>query len=164
MTKEDRKIVRDRMRYTKNKLSSTLAIAAIVFNVFYFVSIYKSDVGTYYYQILVGADIVYNLLFMLIAFLSSEGVKNYKMGYSFVLLIIGVLQVGRILLIPMQAHEATITVSDVTTQVMSDKQFMWVVAWLALSALCCVLAAITSFCRNCALASHMKALSKEKAA
>ena len=38
--------------------------------------------GNYYYTILVGASILYNLVFMLAAFLSSEGVKNYKIGYD----------------------------------------------------------------------------------
>ncbi len=163
MTKEERIIRKDRMRYTKNTLGSSLAIAAILFNVFYFVSIYKSDVGNFYYQMLVGASIVYNLLFMLIVFLASEGVKNYKIGYSFVLLIIGVLQVGRIFILPMKAHEATIVLSNETIQVMSDKQFMWIIVWLSLSALCCVASAFVSFCRSCSLKAHMKSLEKNAA-
>ena len=77
---DDRIVKRDRMRYTKNTLSSTLALLGIVFDVLYFVSIYQSDVGTYYYNILIGASVLYNLIFMLMAFLSSEGVKNYKPG------------------------------------------------------------------------------------
>ena len=82
----DKSIATDRMRYTKNTASSRLALLAIVFNVFFFVSIYKSDVGTYYYTILIGASIIYNLVFMLAAFLASEGVKNYKRGYSWLLI------------------------------------------------------------------------------
>ena len=104
MTNEDRMIQRDRMRFVKNKLSANLAILAIVFNVFYFVNIYRSDVGSYYYTIIIGADIVYNLLFMLAAFLASEGVKNYKINYSWLLIVIGVLQIARIFIIPMRAH------------------------------------------------------------
>lgn len=78
MTSEERTIQRDRMRFIKNSLASNLALLGIVLNVFYFVSLYKSDVGTYYYNILIGASIVYNLVFMLAVFLSSEGVKNYN--------------------------------------------------------------------------------------
>ena len=37
----------DRMRYTKNTTSSRLAILAIVFDVLFFISLYKSDVGNY---------------------------------------------------------------------------------------------------------------------
>lgn len=75
---DDALIQKDRMRYIKNKLSSNLCLLAILLDVFFFVSIYKSDVSTYYYNILVGGSIIYNLLFMLLAFLSSEGVKEYS--------------------------------------------------------------------------------------
>ena len=163
MTKEDRAVRKDRLRYTKNSLSSGFALAAIVFNVLYFVSIYRSDVGSWYYQALTGASIVYNLLFMLIVFLSSEGVKNYKMGYSFVLLVIGALQVARIFILPTKAHEASITLMGEQVQVMQDKQFIWIVIFLSASALCCLAAAVTSFCKNCALASHMASLKKKAA-
>ena len=67
-TADDKYVRVDRMRYEKNKLSSTLAILSIVLNALFFVSIYKSDVGVWYYSILVGASIVYNLLFMMIVF------------------------------------------------------------------------------------------------
>ena len=74
----DEKTVRlDRMRYAKNSFSSGFALLAILFNVFFFISLYESDVGNYYYNILIGASILYNLIFMLAAFLCSEGVINY---------------------------------------------------------------------------------------
>ena len=94
---EDRFIQRDRMRFTKNTLSSGLALLAILFNVLYFVSIYKSDVGSYYYNIRMGASVLYNLLFMLVVFLCSEGVKSYKSSFAWVLLVIGALQSAHLL-------------------------------------------------------------------
>ena len=109
----------DRMRYTKNTRSSGLALLSILFNVLYFVSIYASDVGSWYYTILIGASIVYNLLFMLMAFLASEGVKNYKIGYAYLLLGIGVGQIARIFILPMKAYHATVTISKVTYSVMA---------------------------------------------
>ena len=48
----------DRMRYTKNTASSRMALLAIVFDVLFFVSIYKSDVGTHYYTILDRKSVV----------------------------------------------------------------------------------------------------------
>ena len=75
-SKNDALVKKDRLRFTKNKLSSSLTLLAIVFNALYFVCIYKSDVGSYYYQYMMGISVVYNLLFMLIAFLASEGVKS----------------------------------------------------------------------------------------
>ena len=92
---EEKSIRLDRMRYTKNTLASTLAVLAILFNVFYFISIYESNVGSWYYNILIGASILYNLVFMLAAFLSSEGIKNYKIGYSYAMIVLGVLQIVR---------------------------------------------------------------------
>ena len=84
----DEKTIRlDRMRYTKNSAASGLALAAILFDVFYFISIYESNVGSWYYNILMGASILYNLVFMLAAFLSSEGIKNYKIGYGYAMIV-----------------------------------------------------------------------------
>lgn len=42
---DDRTIERDRMRFTRNTLSSNLVLLAILFNVFYFINIYKSDIN-----------------------------------------------------------------------------------------------------------------------
>ena len=69
-------IKKDRLRFTKNVLSSNLTLLAIVFNALYFVSIYKSDVGSYYYTWMIGISVVYNLLFMLAAFLSPAEEGN----------------------------------------------------------------------------------------
>ena len=99
---EERTIKLDRLRYTKNTASSRLVYLAILLDVFFFVSIYKSDVGSYYYNILIGASILYNLIFMLAAFLASEGVKNYKKGYTWLLMALGAIQVARIFIIPVE--------------------------------------------------------------
>ena len=96
----------DRMRYTKNTASSRLALLAIVFDILFFISIYKSDVGTYYYTITIGASIIYNLVFLLAAFLCSEGVKNYRIGYSWARIVLGIVQIARIFILPMNAHGA----------------------------------------------------------
>lgn len=157
-TAEDRAIQRDRMRFIKNSLCSNLAILGILFNVFYFVSIYRSDVGSYYYNITIGASIVYNLIFMLAVFLSSEGVKNYKKNYSYLLTAIGVLQVVRIFHIPMKAHAATVALGGQTVAVMQNGQFAWVVACLAVSAVCLIASAVVNFIRCSELEAHLKSL------
>lgn len=99
----DERIVTDRMRYTKNTTSSRYAYLAILFNVLFFVCIYKTN-DRNYYNILMGASIVYNLLFMLLTFLASEGVKNYKRGFSKLLLFLAILQIVRIFIFPVQMH------------------------------------------------------------
>lgn len=163
MTAEDRSIQRDRMRYVKNSLSSMLAIVGILFNVFYFVSIYKSDVDTWYYNILIGASIVYNLVFMLAVFLASEGVKNYKKNYSYVLAVVGVLQIVRIFIIPMRAHAAETLVNGETVMVMQDGQFYRVVIYLVASAICLIASAVVNMIRCRELSEHLKTLGVQSA-
>lgn len=157
-TSEDRYIQRDIMRFTKNKLSANLAILAILFDVFYFVSIYKSDVGSYYYTILTGASVVYNLLFMLAAFLSSEGAKNYKISYSYLLVAIGLMQIVRIFIIPMKAHSATVAIGGVDTQVMGDAQFTRLIVYLVISAVCLIASGLINYRKCRAMAAHLKTL------
>ena len=160
---EDQVIRRDRMRYTKNSLSSTLALLAIIANVFYFVSIYKSDVGSYYYKIVIGASILYNLLFMLIVFLSSEGVKGYKIGYAYALVVIGALQIVRIFILPLSAHNATVTINQQETVVMQNAQFIRVIFYLCASAACCIAAGIIAIIKTRALNAHLAELNSKAA-
>ncbi|MDE6732150.1 MAG: hypothetical protein K2J77_04665 [Oscillospiraceae bacterium] len=159
MTNEEVVLIKkDRLRYSKNKLSSNLTLLAIILNAMYFVSIYKSDVGTYYYTYMIGISIVYNLLFMLIAFLSSEGVKNYKIGYSFVLMALGAGQLFRITIIPMNAKDATITLGEESRIVMLDKQFYYVVGCLIVSAALCIIAGIVGVVKTKTLTSYQEEL------
>ena len=160
---EERTVQRDRMRFIKNSLSSNLAILGILFNVFYFVSIYQSDVGNYYYNIQIGASIVYNLVFMLAVFLASEGVKNYKKNYSYLLGAIGVMQIVRIFVIPMQAHSTATRIGGVETMVMGNGQFYAVVAFLAISAVCLIASAAVNFIKCRELSEHLKSLGIQNA-
>lgn len=159
---EMKRIRLDRMRYTKNSLASNLSLLAIVFNVLYFVSIYESDVGSWYYNLLIGISIVYNLLFMLMAFLASEGVKNYKPGYAWLLLGLGVGQIARIFILPLKAYTATVTISKVTYQVMQTPQFAAVVIWLCLSAACCIGAGVVGVMRSRMLAAYNASLEEKR--
>lgn len=157
---EDQLIRRDRMRFTKNTLSSSLALVAILADVLYFVSIYKSDVGSYYYNILIGASVLYNLVFMLLVFLSSEGVKGYKIGYAYVLLVVGALQIARIFILPLRAHTATVSISQQEMIVMGTAQFIRVIIYLCVSAACCIVAGLVGIQKSRALAQHMASMQK----
>lgn len=163
MTPEELSIKRDRMRYTKDKLSSSLVLLAIVFDCLYFVSIYQTDVGSYYYTWVIGASIIYNLLFLLTAFLCSEGVKNRKSGYTGLLLFIGIMQIVRIFYLPAKAHSAVVVVSGEELAAMGDGQYLYVVACLAVSAVCCIVAAVTSYTNNKNLAEHMRTIENKTA-
>ena len=163
MIRDDQIIKKDRMRYTKDTLSSRLVLLAIVLDALYFVSIYRSDVGSYFYNWVIGASIIYNLLFMLAAFLVSEGIKSRKSGFTPALIVLGVMQIVRIFYLPARAHAAVITVKDVELAVMGNRQYFFVVACLALSAVCCVVAAITSYINNKTLTEYLNSLEEETA-
>ena len=163
-TAEQKQIQLDRMRFTKNTLGSRLVYLAILFNVFYFVSVYESDVGTWYYQALIGISIVYNLVFMLVSFLASEGVKNYKLGYGYLLLGLGAGQIGRIFILPLMANTAMTKRSDpvlkkvIEIPVMENPQFILIIILLCLSAACCFAAGIISVIRSRKLAAYNAAI------
>ena len=160
---DDRFIQRDRMRFIRNSTSANLCYLGILFNVFYFVNLYQSDVGTYYYQIFIGASIVYNLLFLLIVFLASEAVKNYVQSYSYLLAAIGAMQVVRIFYIPMKAHATMTAVNGVDVPVMGDGQFYLLSAFLLISAACLLVSAAVNLNKCRELAEHMKTLELQKA-
>ena len=153
----------DRMRFTKNTLSSNLALLAIIFDVCFFISIYESDVGSWYYTILVGGSILYNLIFMLAAFLSSEGIKNYKIGYSYLMIVLGIIQIVRIFIYPVKAHNAVVTIQEQAVTVMEGGQFTRVVLYLVLSAACLFAGAVVGIIRSRALAGHLATLESKAA-
>lgn len=163
MTLENMDVKKDRMRYTKDKLSSNLALLAIVFDCLYFVSIYQSDVGSWYYNWVIGASVVYNLVFLLAAFLASESVKNRRTGYSAVLAVIGILQIVRVFYLPAKAHAATAIVNGVEVAVMENSQYLYVCACLVISGICCLVAAVTSYRNNKTLADYMKTIENQSA-
>ncbi|MCD7752039.1 MAG: hypothetical protein LUI10_09935 [Lachnospiraceae bacterium] len=162
-TNEDQLTKLDRMRYIKNRSSANLALLAIVFDVLYFVLLYQSDVGNYYYTIITGASIVYNLLFLLFGFLAEEGVKNYKSGYSYLLLAMGIIQVIRIFIVPMQAHNTVVTVSSVDTPALGNAKFTWMVIFLILSAVCLVASAVINYSKCRTLGNYLKSLENKAA-
>ena len=163
MSMDVQTIKKDRLRFTKDSFPATLVLLAIVFDCLYFVSIYQSDVGTYYYNWMIGVSIIYNLVFLLAAFLASESVKNRRTGYSGILVVLGVIQIARIFILPAQAHAATVLVNGVETVVMGDKQYLYCVACLVISAVCCIVAAVVSAKNNKTLADYMKTLENKAA-
>ena len=160
MTQEELLIKKDRMRFIKNKLPANLALLAILFDVFYFVSIYQSDVRDYYYTIMIGASILYNLVFMLACFLSSEGIKNYKLGYAWLLAGLGIGQIVRIFVLPAQAHATEL---KKVGRVMADGQYTFVVVCLVVSAVCCLAAALIGGYRSVVLKQYQATLETKSA-
>lgn len=158
MSQKINDVKKDRLRFTKNKLSSSLAILAIVFDALYFVSLYSSDVGNYFYTMNIGASIVYNLLFLLCVFLSSEGVKNYKIGYSYLLIAVGAMQIVRIFYIPMKAHATEVQIGLETLLAMDDAQFTRVIVYLTLSAAACIASGVIGIVKTTILQNYVAEL------
>ena len=155
---DDKQVRLDRMRYTKNTLASGLALLSILFDVFFFISIYESNVGSWYYNVLMGASILYNLIFLLAAFLSSEGIKNYKIGYSYLMIALGIGQIIRIFIYPMRAHAATVTIQEQAVTVMENPQFIRCVLYLVISAACLFVGAFVGMTRSKQLKAHLQSL------
>ena len=158
----------DRMRYTKNTLSANLAYLAIIFDVIYFMNLYASDIkygnavgDQFYYKIIMGASIVYNLLFMLAAFLCSEGVKSYKKNYSYYLIVIGVIQAVRILIVPLKASRFDVTTDNGIIKAMDKGQFTIVAVYLLASCACCIISAVAGLIKCGELQAHEKALKEQ---
>ena len=160
MNQEELLIKKDRMRFIKNKLPAHLALLAILFDVFYFVSIYQSDVRDYYYTIMIGASILYNLVFMLACFLSSEGIKNYKLGYAWLLAGLGIGQIVRIFVLPAQAPATEL---KKVGRVMAAGQYTFVVVCLVVSAVCCLAAALIGGYRSVVLKQYQATLETKSA-
>ena len=153
----DKLIARDRLRYEKNKLSSGIALVAIAFNALFFASIYRGvyvNIGNYYFTLLMGASVVYNLVFMLAAFLSSEGVKNYKLGFSFVLFALAALQIARIFVYPVNAHSTALAGSE-GKLIMETPQFIRCIIYLCLSSVCLVISGVFNVFRSLELKAYV---------
>lgn len=157
-------VKKDRMRFKTNSLSSNLALLAVVLNVLYFVCIYKSDVSTYYYTYMIGLSVMYNLVFMLAAFLSSIGVKNYKMKFSIVLIVIGALQIVRIFGIPMNAFNTMITIAGEERRVMSEYQFIRTLVYLISSSALLIAAGVIGIIRTKILENYKRQIGEEQPA
>lgn len=164
MTHEQEKAIqRDRMRFVNNKLSSSLALIALVLNIFFFVSLYKSNFS-YYYTYEIGISVLINLVFMLAVFLCSEGVKSYNKSYSVALIVIGVIELLRIFAFPLSAHNEIIVDADgVESLVMETAQFIRVVAYLATAAALLITAGVVGVIRSITLTNYKKSLEEKNA-
>lgn len=159
----DKKQMRlDRMRYTKNTLCSNMAILAIVANVLYFVIMYKIN-NKAMYELMMGASVVTNLLFLLFVFLCSEGVKNYNVNYAIMMIVIGVVEIARIFIWPLKLHntETKILVpgsEPIITTVLNDTQFALVVVCLVTASALLIVGGIIGVIRGKQLAAYNESL------
>ena len=154
------KIKLDRMRYVKDSTPSNLAILAVVFDILYFVLIYKIN-NEYFYTFTIGLSVIVNLLFMLFGFWCSIEVKNYHGKFGYVMMALGVVQIARIFFYPMKAHAATSMVGDQMVVVMTNAQFIKAIVYLVAAAACMILGGLLSIKNSKTLQNHLDSLEKK---
>ena len=110
----------DVLRFKKDKMPANLCYFAIILDVLYFILVYKIN-NDYFYTPIVGVSIVINLFFMLAAFLCSEEVKNYHGKFGILMIVVGVIEILRVLYYPMQCS---------ANGVMTDAQFIRSIIYL----------------------------------
>lgn len=172
---EARRIQLDRMRYNKNLLSSRICYLAILFNVLYFVTMFEIN-HQRFYEVLMGASVVYNLLFLLLCFLASEGVKNYKSGYGYLLLGLGGIQIARIFIMPAKMAATLVTLQEVKKRdgrkmvtvleevivpgALPAHEHTLAIVFLCLSAACCLIAGVVAVVRSRKLRAYNASLAE----
>lgn len=90
----------DVYRYKRNKLAANLALLGLFIECLFFMVLYAINF-TAYATVLIGGSIILNLCVLLLTFLASEGIKVYNKKYAIVLLVIGVIQIVRIFIYPL---------------------------------------------------------------
>ena len=100
-----------------------------------------------------GASVLLNLIFMLFAFLSSEGVKNYKIFFAVLLIVLAGLQIARIFVFPLGAHSTPLEM-DSSRMVMETPQFIRCLIYLIGSATCLALAGAFGIIKTIQLNDH----------
>lgn len=146
--KENIKVAR--MRYQTDKRSSRLCILAIVFNIAYFLMLYSNnDLAP---DMNMGLDVLYNIIFMLIAFLASEKTKAYDKKWSYIVAVVGILEILRILWVP--AHYRKL-------EMLTSSKWMMLVAALLLAGGSLILAGLSCYKNSTTLENYLKSVEGE---
>ena len=98
------------------------------------------------------------LIVLLAAFLCSEGIKNYKISYAYVMIVLGIIQLVRIFIYPVTAHNSTVIIQEQAVTVMETPQFIRCALYLVLSAASLFVGAFVGMTRSKQLSAHLKTL------
>ena len=135
----------DKMCYKRDKLSYSLVLLGLAFNVFYFFTLYKSN-STYFFKYNIGISILYNLLFMLFVFLSAEEIKNYHRNFAIFLMVVGVAQIIRAFLYPLNALKEV---------AIEQKAFILILVYCIISGLLLISGGVISFIKSSKLKKYI---------
>jgi hypothetical protein len=155
------KVVQDDILiYKKNKLASTFAILGLVFNCLYFCLLYGFT-NVYFSTIKLGISVIVTLVTLLVTFLASESIKNYKKQYVIVLCVLAAVQILRIFGIPLEAlnNDVANGTTAFTTRyfgvsISSQVSFTLCVIYLVASAACLITSAVIGYIQIVKLERH----------
>jgi uncharacterized membrane protein len=137
----------ERMRYQNNIASFWLCILSILFNVvcIFLINENRKIMPDYY----IGIDIVYNIVFMILGFMGAEKSKTYNKSWSYILAIMGAIQVLRIFIVPLRFYlfgQLKIII------------FLLIFMFYSLSGLVLIISAILCYTRSTILREYLKYL------
>ena len=115
---------------------------------------------SWFVTILIAGSVLLTLVMLLVNFLASEGIKNYKKGYCIVLLVLAVIQLARIFIYPIyifQHTEFSLTYFWIRTGTSTFPGIMLIV-WLCASAACLFASAVTGFINCTKLEKHVASI------
>ena len=150
----------DRMRYVKDSTPSLFAILAVVFDILYFVLIYKIN-NEYFYNFMIGVSIVVNLLFMLFGFWCSIEVQNYHGKFGYLMIALGIIQIIRIFVYPMRAYGQKVLVGEEMVSVMTKGQFSQSIIYLVAAAALMIIGGLISIRNTKTLQNYLGTLEKK---
>lgn len=158
----------DLKRYKSNKLASSLALLAIVFNCLYFCLLYSFR-DRYFATWRLGVSVILTLIVLLVTFLSSEGIKSYNKLFIIPLLVLAAVQIIRMFGLPLEAIKydtANGVAAELTGGALNMRYFgidlspaasyTLLVIWLAASAACLIASGIIGYINSVKLESFNK--------
>ncbi len=149
------------MRYRNDKIPFYMNILAIVFNAVYMILLLSNRMVKANYDkawepggYLVGIDILYNIVFMLMCFLAAEKTKAYLPKWFILPGVLAVTQTIRIIFSTLQFHTAGQLVKGA---------FIASMIVLILSVLCLIAASVVSYINSKKLRAYLQSLEEVKA-
>ncbi len=150
-TTEQKIVQNDIMRYKTNKVASSLALLALVFDCLYFCLLYSYR-DLYFNTWRLGVSVVLTLFTLLFTFLASEGIKGYKKNYAILLLVLAAIQIIRIFGIPLEAltHDVqngtqALNMRYFGADLTPTASFIILTVWLCASAACLIASAVIGY-------------------
>lgn len=159
MNNNEYTIKTDIMRYKPNKVSFLFCVLSIVLNVAMFLIIYQEAHCTS--NVLLGIDLVINVVFMLAVFLLSEKTKAYNIKAGYIAIVMGIFEMLRILFIPLYYYNKHLTFLETGNGIigLSQGQFIWCVVLMVVSGIFLIAAGIDTIIKSRRLTVHLANIS-----